>query len=161
MSEYSIDCLRQAVLALCAFAGMTKLWEWLENSFSFKVRIKYRLSFSGSWTWAFYPRSQGVTLQRAKPCLGWLWFTLEPLVLHLEGGFLSLNSQQYLLNHAIFKGLLFFCSGALLYAAGSRSITGLSIIPKKIKITAFPWQPYGDTACQRDIAFACQQPLAG
>jgi formate hydrogenlyase subunit 3/multisubunit Na+/H+ antiporter MnhD subunit len=43
----------------------------------------------------------------------------------------------HLVNHAIFKGLLFFCSGALLYAAGSRSITGLSSIPKKIKITAF------------------------
>jgi formate hydrogenlyase subunit 3/multisubunit Na+/H+ antiporter MnhD subunit len=43
----------------------------------------------------------------------------------------------HLINHAIFKGLLFFCSGALLYAARSRSINGLSSIPKKIKVTAF------------------------
>jgi len=43
----------------------------------------------------------------------------------------------HLINHAIFKGLLFFCSGALLYAAGSRSINGLSSIPKKIKVTTF------------------------
>jgi hydrogenase-4 component F len=43
----------------------------------------------------------------------------------------------HLINHAIFKGLLFFCSGALLYAARSRSISGLSSIPKKIKVTAF------------------------
>ncbi len=43
----------------------------------------------------------------------------------------------HLINHAIFKGLLFFCSGALLYAAGSRSISELSSIPKKMKVTAF------------------------
>jgi formate hydrogenlyase subunit 3/multisubunit Na+/H+ antiporter MnhD subunit len=43
----------------------------------------------------------------------------------------------HLMNHAIFKGLLFFCSGALLYAAGSRSISGLSSIPKKMKVTTF------------------------
>jgi hydrogenase-4 component F len=51
--------------------------------------------------------------------------------LGLYGGFF------HVVNHAIFKGLLFFCSGALLYAAGSRSINGLSSIPKKMRVTAF------------------------
>lgn len=43
----------------------------------------------------------------------------------------------HMVNHTIMKGLLFFCSGALLYAAGSRKISELKYIPKKMLITNF------------------------
>ena len=43
----------------------------------------------------------------------------------------------HLVNHTIMKGLLFFCAGALLYAAGSRKISELKWIPKKMVITGF------------------------
>jgi formate hydrogenlyase subunit 3/multisubunit Na+/H+ antiporter MnhD subunit len=35
------------------------------------------------------------------------------------------------------KGLLFFCSGALLYAVGSRKISELKFMPKKMLLTSF------------------------
>lgn len=43
----------------------------------------------------------------------------------------------HMVNHTIMKGLLFFCSGALLYATGTRKISELSSIPKKMLITNF------------------------
>jgi len=43
----------------------------------------------------------------------------------------------HMLNHTIMKGLLFFCSGALLYATGTRKISELRFIPKKMLITSF------------------------
>ncbi len=43
----------------------------------------------------------------------------------------------HLVNHTIMKGLLFFCSGALLYAVGSRKISELRWIPKKMLVTSF------------------------
>jgi hydrogenase-4 component F len=43
----------------------------------------------------------------------------------------------HLVNHALFKGLLFLCAGALMYAAGSRKISELSTVAKKMPITAF------------------------
>jgi formate hydrogenlyase subunit 3/multisubunit Na+/H+ antiporter MnhD subunit len=43
----------------------------------------------------------------------------------------------HLVNHAIMKGLLFFCAGALLYAAGTRKISELRLIPKKMVVTGF------------------------
>jgi formate hydrogenlyase subunit 3/multisubunit Na+/H+ antiporter MnhD subunit len=42
-----------------------------------------------------------------------------------------------LVNHTILKGLLFLCSGALLYALGSRSIVQLRTMPKKMLVTGF------------------------
>jgi len=51
--------------------------------------------------------------------------------LGLFGGFF------HLVNHTIMKGLLFFCAGALLYAAGSRKISELRLIPKKMVVTGF------------------------
>jgi hydrogenase-4 component F len=43
----------------------------------------------------------------------------------------------HMVNHSIMKGLLFFCSGALLYATGTRKISELRLIPKKMLITSF------------------------
>jgi len=43
----------------------------------------------------------------------------------------------HMINHTIMKGLLFFCSGALLYAAGTRKISELRFIPKRMLITNF------------------------
>jgi formate hydrogenlyase subunit 3/multisubunit Na+/H+ antiporter MnhD subunit len=42
-----------------------------------------------------------------------------------------------LINHTMMKGLLFFCSGALLYAVGSRNISELRLMPKKMIVTCF------------------------
>jgi formate hydrogenlyase subunit 3/multisubunit Na+/H+ antiporter MnhD subunit len=43
----------------------------------------------------------------------------------------------HLVNHTIMKGLLFFCAGTLLYAGGSRKISELKLIPKKMVVTGF------------------------
>ena len=43
----------------------------------------------------------------------------------------------HLVNHTIMKGLLFFCSGAFLYAMGSRKISELRLMPKKMLVTSF------------------------
>ncbi len=43
----------------------------------------------------------------------------------------------HLVNHTIFKALLFLCAGALMYAAGSRKISELGITAKKMPVTAF------------------------
>lgn len=43
----------------------------------------------------------------------------------------------HLVNHTIFKGLLFLCAGALMYATGSRRISELGAVTKKMPVTAF------------------------
>jgi len=43
----------------------------------------------------------------------------------------------HLVNHTIFKGLLFLCAGALMYAAGSRKISELGTVAKKMPVTTF------------------------
>ena len=43
----------------------------------------------------------------------------------------------HLVNHTFMKGLLFFCSGALLYAAGTRKISELRLVPKRMLVTSF------------------------
>ncbi len=43
----------------------------------------------------------------------------------------------HLVNHTIFKALLFLCAGALMYAAGSRKISELGTVAKKMPVTTF------------------------
>ena len=43
----------------------------------------------------------------------------------------------HLFNHALFKSLLFLCSGAIEHATGSRQLKDLSGLPKRMPVTAF------------------------
>ncbi len=43
----------------------------------------------------------------------------------------------HLLNHALFKGCLFLCAGALIYATGSRSLDDYGGLAKRMPVTAF------------------------
>lgn len=43
----------------------------------------------------------------------------------------------HLLNHALFKGCLFLCAGALIYVTGSRSLDEYGGLAKKMPVTAF------------------------
>ncbi len=43
----------------------------------------------------------------------------------------------HLVNHSIVKALLFLCAGALMYAAGSRKISELGTVAKKMPVTTF------------------------
>jgi len=43
----------------------------------------------------------------------------------------------HLVNHAIVKALLFLCAGALMYATGTRKISELGTMAKKMPVTAF------------------------
>ena len=43
----------------------------------------------------------------------------------------------HLVNHTIVKALLFLCAGALMYAAGSRKISELGTVAKKMPVTTF------------------------
>jgi len=43
----------------------------------------------------------------------------------------------HLVNHTLVKALLFLCAGALMYAAGSRKISELGMVAKKMPVTAF------------------------
>ena len=43
----------------------------------------------------------------------------------------------HLVNHTIVKALLFLCAGALMYATGSRKISELGKVAKKMPVTAF------------------------
>jgi formate hydrogenlyase subunit 3/multisubunit Na+/H+ antiporter MnhD subunit len=43
----------------------------------------------------------------------------------------------HMVNHAIVKALLFLCAGALMYAAGTREISKLGAVAKKMPVTVF------------------------
>jgi hydrogenase-4 component F len=54
------------------------------------------------------------------------------------GSYLGIYGGLFqVVNHTMMKGLLFFCSGALLYAVGTRNISELRLMPKKMLITGF------------------------
>ena len=54
------------------------------------------------------------------------------------GTYLGIYGGLYhLVNHTIIKGLLFLCAGALMYSAGSRKISELRLVAKRMPVTGF------------------------
>lgn len=48
----------------------------------------------------------------------------------------AIGGTFHLLNHAIFKGLLFLCAGSLIYATGTRNIDEMGGLGRKMPLTA-------------------------
>jgi len=54
------------------------------------------------------------------------------------GTYLGIYGGLYhLVNHTIIKALLFLCAGALMYSAGSRKISELRLVAKRMPVTGF------------------------
>ena len=51
-------------------------------------------------------------------------------------GFGAIGGIFHLLNHAVFKGLLFLCAGCLIYATGTRNLNEMGGLAKKMPLVA-------------------------